>query len=636
MERKFGRRDFLKVSAAAVFGSMLAACAPSVTNNTGAVNPTAAPSGAAAAATSATTGSASASGLAFNNKAWKYDADNKVYWQIGVRYCTKPETTDYETLGIYVPGAYVTATDNGDGTYSAAINETGTVNGFRAKTAPLVFPVNTPGYSAQKAPTAYSYNEVSSYLKAGYIYVAAGMRGKANGYDANKNLIYSGGAPWGVTDLKAAVRYIRYNKSVLPGNTDKLFVFGMSGGGAQSSVIGASGDSSLYEPYLQSIGAAMTDASGQKISDAVSGVMAWCPITSLDYADEAYEWNMGQYASAGTRAATTWTSALSKDLASAYAGYINKLGLKDKSGKVLTLDTASNGIYTSGSYYEYLKATIQESLNHFLADTTFPYTKSAGGFPGGGKPPDGAMPPDGGTPPDGAAPQGDAAQAGTAPTGNTSAATAAATYQTVQEYIASLNKDAQWVTYDSGSNTATISSIAAFVTACKSPSKSVGAFDDLSRGQAENDAFGNNASDALHFDPVLADLLAKNQAQYATYSDWKAAYVTDYATDLKAVDKLGSGMPYRMNMYNPMYYLLAYYEGYQKSTVATSWRIHTGIDQGDTANTVEMNLALALQNYSGVKNVEFTTVWDQAHTTAERTGNSTDNFIAWVAEVVKQ
>ncbi len=110
----------------------------------------------------------------------------------------------------------------------------------------------------------------------------------------------------------------------------------------------------------------------------------------------------------------------------------------------------------------------------------------------------------------------------------------------------------------------------------------------------------------------------------------------DYTTDLKAVDKLGNGIPYRMAMYNPMYYLLSHYEGYQKSTVATHWRIHTGIDQGDTANTVEMNLALALENYKGVQDVEFTTVWDQGHTTAERTGNSTDNFIAWVSEVVKK
>lgn len=631
MDRKLQRRNFLKISATALVGGVLAACAPAAATATQ-------PAATAAKATAvsaeptkaplATTGATG--GLAFNPKAWNYDATNDVYWQIGIKYCTKPETTDYETLGIYVPGVYLMATANGDGTYTAALNEKGTLNGFTAKTAPMVFPVNTPAYAAQKAPTAYSYDAVSSYLKAGFIYVWAGMRGKDNGYDANKKLIYSGGAPWGVTDLKAAVRYVRYNKSILPGNTDSIFVFGMSGGGAQTSVMSASGDSKLYYPYLESIGAAMKDANGTTISDAVSGAMAWCPITSLDYADGAYEWNMGQYASTGTRAASVWTSALSKDLATTYAEYINKLGIKDKSGKVLVLEKTDKGIYAAGSYYKYILATVEESLNNFLADTKFPYTKPASGMggPGGGRPP-------GGTPPDGATP----AAGATATPGSTPTAAPTAvptTYQTVQDYIASLNQGMQWVSYNAATNTATITSIGDFVTHLKTPSKSVGAFDDLKRTQPENNVFGNDASDSLHFDFVLADLLAKNQKTYAAAPGWDAAYVEAYATDLKAVDKLNNGIQYRMNMYNPMYYLMPYYEGYQTSTVAPHWRIRTGINQGDTATTVEMNLALALQNYKGVNDVDFATVWGQAHIMAERTGTSTDNFITWVTGIVKK
>ena len=61
----------------------------------------------------------------------------------------------------------------------------------------------------------------------------------------------------------------------------------MSGGGAQSALMGSTGDSALYDPYLEQIGA----VSG--VSDAVLGSMCWCPITSLDSADEAYEWMMG-------------------------------------------------------------------------------------------------------------------------------------------------------------------------------------------------------------------------------------------------------------------------------------------------------------------------------------------------------
>jgi hypothetical protein len=57
--------------------------------------------------------------------------------------------------------------------------------------------------------------------------------------------------------------------------------------------------------------------------------------------------------------------------------------------------------------------------------------------------------------------------------------------------------------------------------------------------------------------------------------------------------------------------------------------------QGDCALSTEMNLALALENYEGVDSVDFETVWGQGHTQAERTGNSSDNFIDWVNECMK-
>ncbi|HPH97074.1 MAG TPA: subtype A tannase [Anaerolineaceae bacterium] len=579
----------------------------------------------------ATKDDAYAAALTFNNSAWNYDADHDVYWQIGVQYCATPAATDFETLGIYVPGVYLTATANGDGTFSARINEQGSLNGFTARTAPMVFPVNTPGYSAQKAPTAYSYDGVSSYMEAGLIYVAAGMRGKDNGYDASGKLAYSGGAPWGVTDFKAAVRFIRYNQAILPGNTQSIFAFGMSGGGAQTAVIGASGDSQLYYPYLEAIGAAMYDATGQTISDAITGAMAWCPITSLDLANEAYEWNLGQYSNSGTRADGTFTAALSKNLASAYVEYINQLGLKDENGNVLTLEPSQSGIFAAGSYYDYLVKTVETSLNHFLADTTFPYTETTGGF----MRPDGNLPsggkPQGGTPPAGEKPQ------GTPPSGGLPAGTASSTtYQTVQEYMAALNKDGEWVTYDDTTKTARVTSLAGFVNSQKTPSKNVAAFDSLDRSSPENGVFGNDENDALHFDALLANLLTSHQAEYAKFTDWNASYVEAYTTDLQAVDVLGNNLQYRINMYNPMYYLLPYYTGYQTAAVAKYWRINTGIKQGDTATTVEMNLALALENYEGINAVDFTTVWGQGHVQAERTGDSTTNFINWVIQITKK
>lgn len=246
--------------------------------------------------------------LVFSNDVWNYDSSNDVFWQIGVVYCEKPAATAYESLGIYVPGAYMNGTANDDGTYTCTVKAESSVGDYYAATAPIVMPVNTPGYSAQNAPTSYNYNEISSYIGAGFIYVLACCRGRNNGYDDDGNLVYSGGAPWGATDLKAAIRFLRYNAAALPGDTDRIFTFGHSGGGAQSSLMGASGDSNLYFGYLEAIGAAMYDDNGQYISDAICGAMCWCPITSLDYANQAYEWMMGQYADSGTRADGRWTS----------------------------------------------------------------------------------------------------------------------------------------------------------------------------------------------------------------------------------------------------------------------------------------------------------------------------------------
>ena len=162
---------------------------------------------------------------------WNYNADDDVYYQIGIPYCETPADSSYETLSIFVPGAFFSATQNEDGTYSATINENSSVNGFSPATAPIVMPVDTPGYSAQAALS--SYKDVTDYTDAGYVYAHAGCRGKDQG------------APAGVTDMKAAIRYLRYTKDELPATTDKIYVFGMSGGGAQYTIIGEYGDSDL-------------------------------------------------------------------------------------------------------------------------------------------------------------------------------------------------------------------------------------------------------------------------------------------------------------------------------------------------------------------------------------------------------
>ena len=534
--------------------------------------------------------------LAFDNAAWQYDEINDIYWQVGVVYVANPASLDYETLGIYVPGAYLEASANGDGTYTASVKSDAQVGQFTAATAPYVLPVNTPGFNASQAPT-WLADGIANYTQAGMIYLQPGIRGRDNTTDSQGQEVV-GGAPWGVTDLKAAIRYVRYNKDVLPGDTDKIVSFGHSGGGAQSAILGASGDSTLYNPYLEALGAAMKDKEGNPISDAPYGTMTWSPITSLDYADAAYEWNLGQFADSNTRAEGTFTQALSQDLAKEYANYINQLGLKHE-GQALTLIESSDGIYTQGSYATYLEGVVNQSLNNFLADTSFPYTSDGAG-PGG--------------------------------------STESVTYETAQAYIDSLNAETQWVTYDAATNTAKISSLADFAKYVKTASKSVPAFDALDRSLAENAVFGVADANELHFDQLVARLLKNNQAKYESLTDWNSQYVTDFESDLAKTDSLGKTIAERQDLYNPMFYLTSAYSGYQTSKPAPHWRIRSGLSQGDTALTVETNLALALENQANgaVKSVDFATVWGQGNTTAERTGHASANFIQWVQEIVAQ
>ena len=623
------RRGF--VAGCAVFALSLAGCTRGASSSSSDSEPTGA-------------NSTNVTDLHISSKAWHYDSTADAYYQIGLAYCTQPQAYDYESMAIYVPGAYFSAVDNGDGTYTCTVDEAGAVGAYTAATAPIVIPVNTAGYSAQAAPTEADAQGVSDYLSEGLVYVYPGCRGRANGTNSDGSS-FAGGAPWGCVDLKAAIRCVRYNADVLPGDTEKVVAFGMSGGGAQTAVLGASGDSALYTPYLEAIGAVMQDDNGSDISDALFGAMCWCPITELDVADEAYEWMMGQYATTGTRAEGTFTSAFSHGLAESFAEWVNGADI-EKDGAVLTLEETSEGVYAAGSYYDAVKALIERSLNNFLEDTEFPYTPSGsfnadGGFAGGGASAGGSLPEGAGGSSDsghgekpsfaGQSGEGGPDQA----TQGSSAASSDTTYETVDDYIAALNADETWVTYNTATNTATVSSVGAFVRACKTPTKDVGAFDALDRGEGENQLFGTGNQDYAHFDAYAAELLENNASTYAAYNDWNDSYPSDYKADLGLVDDQGQSVATRANAYNPLYYLLNSYAGAGTSNPATHWRIRTGIAQGDTSLTTEMNLALALEACKNVDSVDFETVWGMGHTMAERTGSPTENFFTWLQDTVK-
>ena len=107
--------------------------------------------------------------LSIDMDKWQYDEDNDIYYQIGLVYCLNPEDTSYESCGIYVPGKYFNANESSNGTYSCSVNENAQVGNYTAASAPIVMPVNTPGYSSCTAPTSYNAQDVKDYTDAGFI-----------------------------------------------------------------------------------------------------------------------------------------------------------------------------------------------------------------------------------------------------------------------------------------------------------------------------------------------------------------------------------------------------------------------------------------------------------------------------------
>lgn len=196
-------------------------------------------------------------------------------------------------------------------------------------------------------------------LARGFVYVsiASRSRGATAPTGVYSDGVYQGKAPAAIVDAKAAVRYLRLNSGVMPGNVNRIVVNGTSGGGAQSTQLGATGDHADYLPYLKAIGAAGIDANGKSsISDSVYAVVAYCPIQDMGSADLAYEWmfnvlNTRALVSADQKAglivdatgaelvrAANPDPTGSAALMNKFAAYQAGLGLKTDDGTALTTD----------------------------------------------------------------------------------------------------------------------------------------------------------------------------------------------------------------------------------------------------------------------------------------------------------
>jgi hypothetical protein len=210
-------------------------------------------------------------------------------------------------------------------------------------------------------------NKVGAALARGMVYInmASRSRGAVAPAGVYDDGIYQGKAPAAIGDAKAAVRYLRLNDGVMFGNARRIVVNGTSGGGAQVTQLGATGDHADYLPYLKAFGAAGVDANGlSSISDSVYAVVAYCPIQDLGSADLAYEW---MYNVLDTRAlvsadqkaglivdasgnelvrASNSDPQASQELMAKFVSYQASLGLKNDDGAALTTDNMLAALQT--------------------------------------------------------------------------------------------------------------------------------------------------------------------------------------------------------------------------------------------------------------------------------------------------
>ena len=265
-----------------------------------------------------------------------------------IPYVAKSVAPEFQQLSIYVPECYYQGEE---------------INGYSLHTTPIFMPNTVGGYmpGPVDAPNVNDKGEPNTIAKAlahGYVVVSAGARGRGMKDSDGKNI---GVAPAGICDLKAAVRFLRHHAKDLPGDMEKIITNGTSAGGAMSALQGSTGNHPDYEAYLEKMGAC-------KERDDVFASSCYCPITNLDHADMAYEWEFyglhdyhNYHSPNGEGVMSEAQIKLSQELKKLFPAYVNGLNLKDENGNALVLDEDGNG-----TFKEYVLKTVLRSAQNEL------------------------------------------------------------------------------------------------------------------------------------------------------------------------------------------------------------------------------------------------------------------------------
>lgn len=241
-----------------------------------------------------------------------YTAYTKLY------YVTHVEDSTYQYMNVFVPEGATQST-------------------------PIFMPNYVGGYMAA-APRMIDEGDASGRaLAEGYVVAIPGARGRNSTVTKKGKVVYTGRAPKGLLDLKAAVRYLRLFDKEMPGDAERIITDGTSAGGAMSSLLGATGNNPAYASLLKAMGAADT-------RDDIFAAVCYCPIVDLDHADMAYEWLYG-CTNGKTRPVTEEQAAVSKELAAQFPAYVNSLNLKKPDGTSLN----------ANNYLDYIKLLIISS-----------------------------------------------------------------------------------------------------------------------------------------------------------------------------------------------------------------------------------------------------------------------------------
>ena len=245
-------------------------------------------------------------------------------------YVKNPKNADIQLLNFYVPEPYFRGEKIGEWTKDNA----------------PIFLIN----SSQQFLTQKPENEKSpvllSALKNGFMVASIGVRGKnAKGEDAK----FSGKAPNGIVDLKAAVQFLHANDEKLLGDAKKIIAYGKGTVAGEVLVLGTSTANQDFNNYLEELGVEGED-------NSVFAVIAYSPITNLENADAAYEWQFGGK-NIPPKSLDDGKMAASEELRAQFTEYLNNLNLSDEQGNALKVNPDG-----SGTFRDYLQNLIMQGV----------------------------------------------------------------------------------------------------------------------------------------------------------------------------------------------------------------------------------------------------------------------------------